>query len=195
MPPVSLCLNAGAMGRIDAESETLIPIGGYFGDAYAIQSGALRENPTSGPQAIGVQRGVAYTIEARAEVQCVAHSLRAGGFDASEDGTGRGTPLVPIAFGWQNSSQQGASASTEITPTLDKSKTPGVSVQMGVRRLTPRECERLQGFPDNYTAIHGAADGPRYKALGNSMAVNVMRWIGTRIAMVDEISKAQELTA
>jgi len=218
------------MGRIDAESETLIPIGGYFGDAYAIQSGALRENPTSGPQAIGVQRGVAYTIEARAEVQCVAHSLRAGGFDASEDGTGRGTPLVPIAFGWQNSSQQSASASAEIAPTLDKSKTPAVSVairgrdggataeigddcghalrasqggsdkahvllSMGVRRLTPRECERLQGFPDNYTAIPGAADGPRYKALGNSMAVNVMRWIGTRIAMVDEISKAQELAA
>ena len=50
-----------------------------------------------------------------------------------------------------------------------------------VRRLTPKECERLQGFPDNYTAIPGAADGPRYKALGNSMAVPVMRWIGERI--------------
>ena len=54
-----------------------------------------------------------------------------------------------------------------------------------VRRLTPRECERLQGFPDDYTAIpyrgKAAADGPRYKALGNSMAVPVMRWIGERI--------------
>jgi DNA (cytosine-5)-methyltransferase 1 len=50
-----------------------------------------------------------------------------------------------------------------------------------VRRLTPRECERLQGFPDNYTLIHGAADAPRYKALGNSMAVPVMRWIFKRI--------------
>jgi len=60
-----------------------------------------------------------------------------------------------------------------------------------VRRLTPRECERLQGFPDDYTLIPYrrklAADGPRYKALGNSMAVPVMRWIGERIAMVDEI--------
>lgn len=58
-----------------------------------------------------------------------------------------------------------------------------------VRRLTPRESERLQGFPDDYTAIpykgKPAADGPRYKALGNSMAVPVMRWIGSRIAMVD----------
>ena len=56
---------------------------------------------------------------------------------------------------------------------------------MQVRRLTPRECERLQGFPDDYTLVQvkgkPAADGPRYKALGNSMAVNVMRWIGERI--------------
>jgi len=58
-----------------------------------------------------------------------------------------------------------------------------------VRRLTPRECERLQGFPDDYTLISHrgkpAADGPRYKALGNSMAVPVMRWIGERIQMVE----------
>ncbi len=56
---------------------------------------------------------------------------------------------------------------------------------IAVRRLTPRECERLQGFPDDYTLItyrgKPAADGPRYKALGNSMAVPVMRWIGERI--------------
>jgi DNA (cytosine-5)-methyltransferase 1 len=63
--------------------------------------------------------------------------------------------------------------------------------QMAVRRLTPRECERLQGFPDDYTLVEYrgklAADGPRYKALGNSMAVPVMRWIGERIAQVDAI--------
>lgn len=69
------------------------------------------------------------------------------------------------------------------------------SVQLGsaVRRLTPRECERLQGFPDDYTLIpyrnKPAADGPRYKALGNSMAVPVMRWIGERITAVDAISE------
>jgi hypothetical protein len=57
-----------------------------------------------------------------------------------------------------------------------------------VRRLTPRECERLQGFPDDFTAIPGAADGPRYKALGNSMTVNVMRWLGYRIALVEASS-------
>ncbi len=101
---------------------------------HAIQAGALRENPESGPDGVGVQEGIAYTIEARAEVQAVcfggnnqsgpidvataqtaqtahggtgridfesetfvAHALRADGFDASEDGTGRGTPLVPVA--------------------------------------------------------------------------------------------------
>ena len=61
-----------------------------------------------------------------------------------------------------------------------------------VRRLTPRECERLQGFPDDWTAVPWRgkavpADGPRYKACGNSMAVNVMRWLGERIDQVDRI--------
>lgn len=60
---------------------------------------------------------------------------------------------------------------------------------MAVRRLTPVECERLQGFPDNYTDIKpkgkDTPDGPRYKALGNSMAVPVMAWIGKRIQQVE----------
>ena len=67
----------------------------------------------------------------------------------------------------------------------------GVQIDTAVRRLTPRECERLQGFGDDFTAIQyrgkPAADGPRYRALGNSMAVPVMRWIGERIAMVEDI--------
>jgi DNA (cytosine-5)-methyltransferase 1 len=95
-----------------------------------------------------------------------------------------------IAFGAQNSARQGDSVSEHVTPTLDKSKTPGITDGMAVRRLTPRECERLQGFPDDYTLIPYrnklAADGPRYKAMGNSMAVPVMRWIGERIEMVEQ---------
>ena len=62
-----------------------------------------------------------------------------------------------------------------------------------VRRLTPRECERLQGAPDDWTAItrkgKPIADRPRYKMLGNSMAVPVMRWIGERIALVSSIQR------
>lgn len=87
----------------------------------------------------------------------ITHTLKAEGFDASEDGTGRGQPITPEAA--------------------------------GVRRLTPpRECERLQGFPDDYTLIPWRGkpatecpDGPRYKAIGNSKAVPVVRWIGRRL--------------
>lgn len=68
---------------------------------------------------------------------------------------------------------------------------PAIAMPWAVRRLTPRECERLQGFPDDFTAIprgnKPVADGPRYKALGNSMAVNVMEWIGRRIDLVDAL--------
>lgn len=84
----------------------------------------------------------------------------------------------------------------DVYPTLDAQlPSDGSNIQKGVRqgwrvrRLTPRECERLQGFPDGYTDIvynrrNHTPDGPRYKALGNSMAVNVMRWIGRRIDMI-----------
>jgi DNA (cytosine-5)-methyltransferase 1 len=87
-------------------------------------------------------------------------------------------------------------ASTDVAGTLQRGGEGGrldgvMTPQMAVRRLTPRECERLQGFPDDYTLVEyrskPAADGPRYKALGNSMAVPVMRWIGERIAAVDAI--------
>ena len=71
---------------------------------------------------------------------------------------------------------------------------PGVQERMMVRRLTPRECERLQGFPDDYTLVawrgkptEECPDSPRYRAIGNSMAVPVMKWIGERIELVDSI--------
>ena len=75
--------------------------------------------------------------------------------------------------------------------TLNATGVHGVSDQMAVRRLTPIECERLQGFPDNYTDIKdNCPDGPRYKAMGNSMAVPVMKWIGTRINNYKEDTNA-----
>jgi DNA (cytosine-5)-methyltransferase 1 len=88
----------------------------------------------------------------------------------------------------------GASYTIETAYTLTKSDQHGVAQGVMVRRLTPRECERLQGFPDDYTAIprgnkpaSECADGPRYKALGNSWAIPCVRWIGERIAAVDAI--------
>ena len=101
--------------------------------------------------------------------------------------------LRPLWLVWENVP---GTASTDIAGTLqrdgDGGRADGVMTpQMAVRRLTPRECERLQGLPDDYTLVEYrgklAADGPRYKALGNSMAVPVMRWIGQRIAAVDAI--------
>lgn len=90
----------------------------------------------------------------------------------------------PIGFDAYNNSVTG-----DVSKTLDTGQdyhhVPNVMQTMAVRRLTPVECERLQGFPDGYTDIRpngkNTPDGPRYKALGNSMAVPVMRWIGNRI--------------
>jgi len=66
-----------------------------------------------------------------------------------------------------------------------------------VRRLTPRECERLQGFPDDWTLVpyrgKPAADGPRYRALGNSMAVPVIRWLGKRIELVEALLEERSI--
>jgi len=204
------------------------------------------------------------------------HSLRADGFDASEDGTGRGTPLavwpdramavmavmardakgprnfqdgglqnavafnnvngkwtpaantantlrvegmresslVPVVFPtvdanidrkwgsdqWVNnkayalqettsrenpdSGPRGEGWKEEEAFTLD-TRPQNVASGWRVRRITPTECERLQGFPDGYTQLGGTKDGPRYKALGNSMAVPVMHWIGKRICWVN----------
>ncbi len=183
----------------------------------------------------------------------IAHTLRAEGFDASEDGTGRGTPIVPVqcfdarqsdviqygdragpidthghsqavAFDLRGraggampegphdtanlraasgGSSRSYVAAFETHPTLVSN--PGEPMSQdwrmhaaalssigggwAVRRLTPRECERLQGVPDDYTRIpwrgkpaSECLDGPRYKALGNSWAVPVVAWIAKRIA-------------
>jgi DNA (cytosine-5)-methyltransferase 1 len=94
----------------------------------------------------------------------VTHTLRADGFDAGEDSDG-------VCHALSAGSRQGSASA---------------AVAFAVRRLTPTECERLQGFPDGWTLVphrgKPAADGPRYRALGNSMAVPVLRWIGSRIA-------------
>ena len=156
----------------------------------------------------------------------VAHTLRAEGFDAGEDGTGRGTPIIPfdttqitskenrcnpqpndpchpiaaqghpptIAFQAKASASQSMNPAP-VAPTLDSSKIGGMSVlsnNVRLRRLTPLECERLMGLPDHYTAIpykgKPMADGPRYKLLGNSIAINCLRWIGERIALWEKVT-------
>lgn len=233
---IANCLNAkGGSGRIDAESETF-----------------------------------------------VTHSLRAEGFDASEDGTGRGTPIIAAPLSAGNNADSNAAGrrreddinliafdTTQITSKANRCNpqpgdpshplasgahapaiafharqdpdsgsvthpldTDGSSIavavnlrgrdggampetsevaslrsasggssrsfvqQTAVRRLTPTEAERLQGFPDGYTAIpfrgKPAKDAPRYKALGNSMAVPVIRWFGERIELVESVISEME---
>lgn len=224
--------------RFDPGTETMIPmIVGSFSVASPLSAGNnLNSN------AAGRRR--------EDDSNLVTHSLSSEGYDASEDGTGRGTPVVPVGVdggdvwfalratgshsgdkgdGGMNATMVATSvcmgsdpiSSREIAqPQTRRHGDPGVIQRaMEVRRLTPRECERLQGFPDDYTLIDWTSraskkkiqddvrkyyertgltgadleaaarhpDGPRYKALGNSMAVNVMSWIGQRIALVDAL--------
>jgi DNA (cytosine-5)-methyltransferase 1 len=139
--------------------------GGQGAVAYSIQERAVSDSETSGPQGKGCQEGIAFTLEARNKVQVVAFNHQAGGSKAM------------IEY----------NPESDITSALSSNQTPAIHDRRGVRRLTPLECERLQGFDVGYTLIphrgKPAVDGPRYKALGNSMAVPVMRWIGERIEM------------
>lgn len=125
----------------------------------------------------------------------ITHTLKAEGFDASEDGTGRGQPIVAHAIQAgalrENpaSGPDGVGVQAEHTYTLEaRAEVQAVHTYSQVRRLTPRECELLQGFDGDHTRIpyrgkpaDECPGGPRYKAIGNSKAVFVVRWIGRRI--------------
>jgi DNA (cytosine-5)-methyltransferase 1 len=112
----------------------------------------------------------------------LAHALTSEGADASEDGTGRGTPLVavPMAFNPQTGGTAPRLGYAETPSALQASQVTGVHAGTAVRRLTPRECERLQGFPDDWTA--GQSDAARYRQLGNAIAVPVAAWLAARVA-------------
>lgn len=115
------------------------------------------------------------------------------GFEKSNHQSILAGHILPVAYGipgnWIGRAPENGGNATEpmhnVAPCQTTTDRHGVALGMQVRRLTPVECERLQGFPDNYTLIHvrgrPCSDGPRYKALGNSMAVPVMAWIGSRI--------------
>lgn len=174
-PPTSLCLNAGGMGRSDAESETLIPTrqGGFFDDAQPIafnhnaQAAQLRSagRDTTLNDGLTCSRGAAVCQPTTLAIRGRADGLN---LETRDDGT----------------------ANAVLTPSGGRAGTGVGAIQhhMSVRRLTPTECERLQGFPDGHTNIpwkkkpaEQCPNGPRYKALGNSMAVPCMAWLGRRI--------------
>lgn len=121
----------------------------------------------------------------------------------AEDSTGEDEPVTLQIRGGKPGGGKSALIQHDMSATLSTHNTrtliTGDHEERGltVRRLTPQECERLQGFPDDYTDIpyrnkEHAPDGARYKALGNSMAVPVMRWIGERIQMVEETDETTE---
>lgn len=113
-------------------------------------------------------------------VPFIAHSLRAEGHDASEDGTGRGTPLVCFQ---QN--QRNELRTMDVAGAL--AAEPGMKQQnylagVGVRRLTPTECLRLQAFPDNWLDLTPRlSDSAKYRMCGNAVTVTVIEWIGQRM--------------
>jgi DNA (cytosine-5)-methyltransferase 1 len=132
---------------------------------------------------MGAQNPIAFAQNQRDEVRC----MDVAGAIAAEPGAKQQT------YAFQQS--QSGFRQHETHATLDSNngsrRHNGVATASSVRRLTPRECERLQGFPDDWTDVvyrgKPAADGNRYKALGNAFAIPVVRWIVRRMVREDAL--------
>jgi DNA (cytosine-5)-methyltransferase 1 len=185
---VAKCLTRGIGQRYDAETESLIP-------SYGIPGNWIGRKPENGGNAVEPMNDIAPCLT-KTDIHGVAQPIVVHG---TQD------PCVSdIAFaqGRNNGGENVVFAPSEVGPSMGASGPPysrtgnerveadALAIHnMAVRRLTPMECERLQGFPDTYTDIKpngkDTPDGLRYKALGNSMAVPVMAWIGKRIQEVE----------
>jgi DNA (cytosine-5)-methyltransferase 1 len=147
----------------------------------SIHPHCIGRSPEAGPQGKEyLLDGSAYCMDSRGQPQAVAQPVNIYGGNKRPD-----RPEGGFYVRMDEATSKTLDAASGLNPTCSQGGT-AVMQLMAVRRLTPVECERLQGFPDNYTAIPWRGktetpDGPRYKALGNSMAVPVMRWIGERI--------------
>ena len=181
---VAKCLTTGVGSRLDSETDTFVT---------AFHPTQTPISSVEGSHALGANSNataaVAFAENQRGELreQDVFNALSRGGSKP-----GQGYPAVAIQTA--NTGANGKNYSEEVSSTLDRAGAPAVQSGLMVRRLTPLECERLQGFPDNYTQVphrnkpaEQCPDGPRYKALGNSMAVPVMRWIAERIVEVERV--------
>ena len=163
----TLTANGGGLNRPAGNANEL----DFCVTTYAIQGSMIGRNYNAGPQGDGINEEVCFT-QNTIDRHAVAQPLFTAGVDYENNGHTPDEPTRPLLKG---------------SPTGGGRPLPAISLpNMAVRRLTPIECERLQGFPDNYTNIKdNCPDGPRYKALGNSMAVPVMRWIGEKINMME----------
>jgi len=120
-------------------------------------------------------------------VPFVAHTLRSEGSDASEDGTGRGTPLVPLYYSHDYNQDRiySAEGCSPAVTAHDSNKSRNVMQGAGVRRLTPTECLRLQGLPDDWLDLTPPlSDAVKYRMVGNSVAVPCVEWIARRLVVV-----------
>ena len=137
-----------------------------------------------------IMQPIAFAQNTRDEVRLMNGDGQIVGALAAEPGMKQTCYIAQPAYTTKlhnTTSNQSGKVYEEYSTSLDRSSPPpALLTAMQVRRLTPVECERLQGFPDNYTDIKAKGkptpDGPRYKSLGNSWAVPVVRWIGSRIA-------------
>lgn len=186
---VAACLTAKGQ-RIDFEVETFAVHGTQDPDTNCELAHTLGRNNGQENACIAFS----YKDNGADATPDLSPTIRAGNHDKSHANNGQ-PPAIAYAFkAGQGAKAGGIGYAEEQSPTLTSASSgtnlaPAVMHGVSVRRLTPVECERLQGFPDNHTMIgwrgKDAAecpDGPRYKAIGNSMAVPVMRWIGERIA-------------
>jgi DNA (cytosine-5)-methyltransferase 1 len=195
--PIASCVVGGSGYRNDCDTvDNLIAF-----DTTQLTHPANRSNPKPGDPS--------HPLAAGAHVPAIAYGIGSDAVDRSGEGDGtagqraglaivadaspalraRGNNSVAahaIAFRTNQTGAQGPIHSGDLTDSLAQDHPPAVASSMAVRRLTPREAERLQGFPDDFTLVphrgKPAADGPRYRALGNAMAVPVLEWIGARIA-------------
>ena len=196
---VAECITPGIGNRLDGESDTFhIETHGSLYESHPNDSrvtGPVEQCPTvaarwgtGGNNTPLVQQAMAMRESGQGYWMQdeVIGTIRAEG----ENRPSRPSNVVAVQQAMAFQSRASATNSMNpsvVVPTLDKGKAEGAAIfsSMAVRRLTPVECERLQGFPDGWTDIKPGGkdtpDSPRYKALGNSMAVPVMRWIGERI--------------
>src|SRR3990167_7777129 len=179
-------LGSGGPDDNEAQAGHLIPF-----DTTQITSAGNYSHPKAGDPC--------HPLAAGAHPHAIAHTLQAEGADASEDGTGRWVPMITYTVHAQNANVKVRHAfEDDQSRTLDGMSGPdknqgGTAIQQGssVRRLTPTECERLQGFPDGWTCLCGVEpyttltcrcpDSARYRAMGNAVTVPVIVWLGSRL--------------
>ena len=176
----------GGLYVTEAEISKTVTAGGPNAETVviALDGDKIKPGERSGGSGMGVsESGVMYTQTA-GDVHAVAYEEPMGIDQYNGDVTGKASSTLGVNCG-MSTGRNGVIEKAEVTPQI--------STQATVRRLLPVECERLMGFPDNHTRIawkgkseEDCPDAPRYKACGNSMAVNCMMWLGERIDAVEK---------